>query len=372
MQNVLVSGASIAGPALAHWLGRAGFSVTVVEQAPAPRPGGQAIDVRGPALRVLDAMGLLDRARAMRTRLKGMSMLDIEGHEISRNEERTLTGGRFDSGDLEIFRDDLAGLLLGASRSGAEYVFGDAIAALDERDGFVEVAFERSPARRFDLVIGADGLRSNVRKLAFGDEGQYYRPLGVALALFTTPNVLDLRDWQIAYRDEVSGYVIYPTRDNGELRVNLGFGMTMEEFPRGDLAAQKDLISRRCAHLRGDIPRFLAALRDVDDLYFGPLAQVRMARWSGRRICLIGDAAHCPSPFSGQGTSLALIGAFVLGRELARSPDDHSGAFERYEERMRPFVLMNQDMVSVERRAPIPDDVFARAKNGITLEDLFA
>src|SRR5580704_4342079 len=100
MSKVLVSGASIAGPTLAYWLGKGGFEVTVVERAPAPRAGGQAIDIRGPALSVMREMGLLDRALAMRTRLKGMSMLDIDGKEISRTEERTMTGGRLNSGDI--------------------------------------------------------------------------------------------------------------------------------------------------------------------------------------------------------------------------------------------------------------------------------
>ena len=117
LKKVLVSGASIAGPTVAYWLARGGFEVTVVERAPAPRPGGQAIDIRGPALSVMREMGLLDRALAMRTRLKGMSMLDIDGKEISRTEERTMTGGRLNSGDIEILRDDLAELLLGAGAS---------------------------------------------------------------------------------------------------------------------------------------------------------------------------------------------------------------------------------------------------------------
>jgi 2-polyprenyl-6-methoxyphenol hydroxylase-like FAD-dependent oxidoreductase len=370
MRNVLISGASIAGPTLAYWLHRAGYAVTVVERAPAPRPGGQAIDVRGPALTVLDQMGLLDQARALRTLLKGMSTLDIDGKETSRTEERTLSGGRFDSGDIEIFRDDLAALLLSATRGEVEYIYGDSITRVSESDETVEVAFERSDSRAFDLVIGADGLHSNVRRLAFGDEGQYLRPLGVGLAIFSTPNLLNLRDWQIAYRDEISGYVIYPTRDNGELRANFGFALSLEEYPRGDLPAQRALVAQRCAHLRGDAPKLLAALREADDLYFGPLAQVRMDRWSRRRIGLVGDAAYCPTPFTGQGTSLALIGAFVLGREMARTPDDPAGAFYRYEDRMRPFVHMNQDMVSVERQTHIPDDIFEKAKNGISLDDL--
>jgi 2-polyprenyl-6-methoxyphenol hydroxylase-like FAD-dependent oxidoreductase len=368
--KVLISGASIAGPTLAYWLGKGGFDVTVVERAPAPRAGGQAIDIRGPALAVMREMGLLDQARAMRTHLKGMSMVDIDGKELSRTKERTLSAGRLNSGDIEILRDDLAGLLLQASQPGAAYAYGDTIASLTQDDSGVAVAFEKRAPERFDLVIGADGLHSNTRHLVFGEEAPLTRPLGVALAIFTTPNLLDLRDWQLAFRDATSGYVIYPARDNRELRVNLGFGLAQGDDPRGDVAAQKELVARRCAHLRGDIPRLVEAMRPARDFYFGALAQVRMESWSQGRVTLAGDAAYCPTPFTGQGTSLALIGAFVLARELTLTPGDHAAAFARCEARMRPFVRKNQDMVSLERREPIPDAVFDEAKNAIVLDDL--
>jgi 2-polyprenyl-6-methoxyphenol hydroxylase-like FAD-dependent oxidoreductase len=370
--QVLVSGASIAGPTVAYWLAQGGFEVTVVERAPAPRPGGQAIDIRGPALSVMREMGLLDRVLAMRTRLKGMSMLDIEGKEISRTEERTMSGGRLNSGDVEILRDDLAELLLGAGASTVSYVYGDSIAALSQDDTGVSVRFERGSPRRFDLVIGADGLHSNTRHLVFGDEAAMMRPLGVALTIFTTPNLLDLNDWQLAFRDATSGYVIYPARGNTELRVNVGFGIMPEDDVRGDVASQKALVAARCAHFGGEIPRLIEAMRDADDFYFGALAQVRMPRWSSGRITLVGDAAYCPSPFTGQGTSLALIGAFVLAKELTRTPEDHAGAFARCEARMLPFVRQNQDMVSVERQEQVPDDIFDRAKNAIVIDDLIA
>jgi 2-polyprenyl-6-methoxyphenol hydroxylase-like FAD-dependent oxidoreductase len=271
MRNALISGASIAGPALAYWLNRAGFQTTVVERAPAPRPGGQAIDVRGPALTVLDQMGLLDRARGMRTQLKGMSVLGGDGQEIARHEDRTISGGRFDSGDIEILRDDLAGLLLEASQE-SEYIFDDTITALEQDDTQVFVTFQRNQPRRFDLVIGADGLHSNVRQLVFGDDSSFLVPLGVGLVIYTTPNLLGLQDWELAFRGPTSGYVIYPARDNTQLRVNLGFGMDLDEYPRGDVAAQKRLVAERCAHLGGDIPRLLTALSDAQDFYFGPLA----------------------------------------------------------------------------------------------------
>jgi len=237
-------------------------------------------------------------------------------------------------------------------------------------DAGVDVTFEQGSPQRFDLVIGADGLHSNVRHLVFGDEAPLTRPLGVALAIFTTPNLLGLNDWQIAFRDDMSGYVIYPARNNTELRVNLGFALWPGDDARGEVAAQKGLVAKRCAHLRGDIPRLIGAMLAAKDFYFGALAQVRMEAWSKGRVFLAGDAAYCPSPFTGQGTSLALIGAFVLAKELARRPEDHVGAVTRCEARMRPFVRKNQDMLSMERREPIPDDIFDEAKNAIAIDDL--
>ena len=322
MPKVLVSGASIAGPMVAYWLAKSGFQVTVVERAPARRAGGRAIDIRGPALMVMREMGLLDHASAMRTHLEGMSMLDIDGQEISRTEERTISAGRLNSGDIEILRDDLANLLLSASQPGATYLFDDTVTGLEQDGASVAVTFERGPPQRFDLVIGA--------------EAPLTRPLGIALAIFTTPNLLDLRDWQHAFRDATSGYVIYPARGNTELRVNFGFGIRPQDDVHGEVATQKALVAKRCAHLRSDIPRLIAAMFEAKDFYFGALAQVRMESWSKGRVTLAGDAAYCPSAFTGQGTSLALIGAFVLAMELIRSPEDHAAAFARCEVRMRP------------------------------------
>jgi 2-polyprenyl-6-methoxyphenol hydroxylase-like FAD-dependent oxidoreductase len=370
MPTVLISGASIAGPTLAYWLSKGGFDVTVVERSDAPRAGGQAIDVRGPAISVLREMGLLEQARSLRTHMKGMSTLDIDGREIDRTEERTISGGRFNSGDIEILRDDLAGLLLGVSKPAASYLYGDTIVALEDDGLGVSVTFEHAPRQRFDVVIGADGVHSNTRQLAFGDDDAFVRPLGIVLAIFTTPNVLNLQDWQIAFRDEVSGYVIYPARDNRELRVNLGFGQWPGDDVRGTVNSQKALVAKRCAHLRGDIPRLIESMFTAKDFYFGALAQVRMDTWSKGRITLVGDAAYCPSPFTGQGTSLALIGSFVLAKELTRTPDDLAGAFSRCERRMLPFARKNQDMLNIERREPIPDDIFDEAKTAINLDDL--
>jgi 2-polyprenyl-6-methoxyphenol hydroxylase-like FAD-dependent oxidoreductase len=236
----------------------------------------------------------------------------------------------------------------------------------------VIVTFEKASPRRFDLVIGADGLHSNTRHLVFGDYAAFIRPLGIVLSIFTISNLLDLRDGKSLFRDESSGYVIYPARDNTELRVNPGFSQYPEDDVRGGVRVQKTLTAKRCAHLRGDIPRLIEAMFETEDFYFGALAQIRMESWSRGRVTLVGDAAYCPSPFTGQGTSLALVGAFVLAKELTRSPNDYASAFARCERRMLPFVRQNQDMLNLEQKEPIPDDIFDAAKNAINLDDLWA
>ena len=370
VRNILISGAGVAGLTLAYWLGKAGFRVTLVEMQPAFRRGGQAVDIRGVALDVIRAMGLLDKARALRTRLKGMSMLDAHGAEIGRTVERTFSAGRLDSPDIEIFRDDLCELLMGALDEQTEVVNGDSVQTLEGEDEDLAVTFASGRQGVFDLVIGADGIYSTTRKLWFDQEASVVKSLDVVLALFTTPNLIGLTDWQVMHRVEGLGVVIYPSRDQTELRVSVGFGNDGVPMRRGDVVAQKAMIVSHCAHLDGNFSRIADALEETSQLYYNELAQIRMPRWSAGRVGLVGDAAHCASPFSGQGTSLALVGAFVLGRELARYPDQPGLAFELYERRMRPFVLMNQDMVDVTRLGPIPDEIMTRAKTGIELGDL--
>jgi 2-polyprenyl-6-methoxyphenol hydroxylase-like FAD-dependent oxidoreductase len=368
-KTALISGSSIAGPALAFWLNRHGFFTTVVERAPELRSGGQAIDVRGVALDVIERMGLLDQVRALRTRLRGMSILDIDGREIERSEERTLSGGRFDSGDIELFRDDLADLLYQATRDTTKYVFGDTIAAIDDRDATVHVIFASGRQQEFDLVIGADGLRSIVRRLVFGDDVAFLRHLGAHLAIFSTPNSLGLQDWQLSFGNEKGGCLVFPTRDNAELRVFLGFATDGPDIGRLDLAAQKQWVAERCGWMGGPISTLLQGLAAAPDLYLGPIAQIHMPCWSKGRVTLVGDAAYCASPKSGQGTSLAIVGAYVLAEELAKHIDDHRSALQAYDRRMRPFVEINQALATDSPDRPPPDESLDRAKRAIALDE---
>ncbi|UKZ02874.1 FAD-dependent monooxygenase (plasmid) [Streptomyces viridifaciens] len=368
MKTVLISGAGIAGSALAHWLRQHGFAPTVVEHAPGPRSGGQAVDIRGAALDVVERMGLLDRARAHRTRMRGMSVLDGDGKEIHRSTETTFSSGRLDSDDIELLREDLVRILHERASSKAEFVFGDSVTALDQDEDGIRVAFEHGHPRTFDLVVGADGLHSAVRRLAFGPEEQFARHLGMHLAIFSADNFLALEDWQLWLRDGEAGYGIYPVRDNSELRITFGFAAEPLSAGQRNAEQQKKLVAGRMAALRWETPRLLKAMRNAPDFYFDAMMQIRMDRWSQGRAVLLGDAAYCASPLSGQGTSLALVGAYVLADALGRAGGDHRTAFASYEGRMRSFVELNQALATENPGGPAAEASVERAKNAIALD----
>lgn len=360
--RVLVSGAGIGGPTLAHLLRGHGHEATVVERAAAPRAGGQAVDIRGAALEVARRMGILEQARAHKTDMQGMSMVDGDGQEIMRNTESTISGGRIDNDDIELMREDLTRIVMEAT-AGVDYLFGDSIAAIDQDEHGVRVRFDSGRTGDYDYVIGADGLHSNTRRLVFGE--QHLEHLGMYVAIFTADNFLGLDRWQTWYREGDAGCAVYSVPGNAQMRVNLGFGSeTRVEYDHRDLAAQKRLVAERCAGMRWEGPRLLKAMWEADDFYFDAAAQVHLDTWSRGRVALLGDAGYCASLLSGQGTSLALVGAYVLAEELAGQEE---GAFERYERRMRPFVALNQALAKENPGQGASEESVARAASAITL-----
>lgn len=375
MSEILVSGASVAGTAAAFWLGRHGHSVTVVERHRGPRPGGQAIDVRGPALTVLDRMGLLAAAEKRKTQIRGSSVVDRDGNEVSRDTESTPTGGRIDSPDIELLRDDLVELLYGASQWTTDYLFDDTITALEADGAAVRVTFERAAPREFDLVVGADGLHSNVRRLVFGPEEDFIERLGTHAAIFTVPNFLDLDHWQMWHYGDSTMAGIYSARHNAEARAMLGFMDPELRIDYRDTEAQFAELERRMAGEGWVRPQLLEYMRTAPDFYFDEMSQIKMDRWSHGRVVLVGDAGYCCSPLSGQGTSVALLGAYILAGELKSATSDgtadHERGFANYHRGFADYVQRNQWLVvdNIPGGAPIPQEVFDRIVSSITLKD---
>ncbi|MEV5569296.1 FAD-dependent monooxygenase [Spirillospora sp. NPDC052269] len=376
MTKVLISGASIAGPTLAYWLDRYGFEVTVVERADGFRPGGQAIDVRGTALGVAERMGVLDEIRAHATNLRGMSIVDGDGNELHRSEEHTLSGGPLDSPDVEVLRDDLSDIIVKAAGDRIEYVFGDSVASLQDGPDGIRATFEKAGPRTFDLVVGADGVHSTTRRLVFGADAGYVPLRSAAMAVWTMPNVLGLDRWQIGHFSDAAGTagaMVMTVRDNTELRAYAMFGDQGKPLPR-DVAEQKRLLADGLAGASWEVPRLLEHMWDAPDFHYDALAQVRLDRWSRGRVVLLGDAGYCGSPASGQGTSMAMVGAYVLAGELKAADGDHEKAFAVYEDELRDWVKGNQAFAlrGLPAEGEDKDAADLIAENAAGLDDDFA
>lgn len=345
-QKILVTGASIAGPALAYWLSRQGMDVTVVERAPAFRDGGQTIDVRGAGREVVRRMGLEELIRANTTHEQGIAFVDRD------NQTKAFIGvGAFDGdgpiAELEILRGELAKLLIQHSEDRVTYRFGDSIESIEDDGEQVLVRFEQGGEQIYDLVIVAEGIGSTTRNQVFGDEVKR-RPLDLYTAYFTVPR--QPSDGQVMRWHNLSGGRCVCLRpDNlGTTRAFLSFQQAPSGYEKLAQDEQKSLLKNLFADAGWETPRVLAALDDTTDLYLEAVGQVKMPRWSKGRIALLGDAAYCASPISGMGTSLGLCGAYVLAGELGRHAD-HRQAFAAYEALMRPFVAQAQ---SVPKFAP--------------------
>ncbi|MBF8188662.1 FAD-dependent monooxygenase [Nonomuraea sp. K274] len=329
--NVLISGASIGGPALAHWLIRYGFNVTVVEKAPALRPGGQAVDFKGEThLTVLRRMGIMDAVRAQRTAGVDEEIVDADDRRLA------VVPSEFTGGDLEIRRGDLSRILYDRTAPACEYVFGDSITSLTETQDGVHVTFERSAPRTFDLVVGADGIHSNVRRLAFGPESAYVRHLGHYYALVEL--------------DEDFGTVPRMYNEPGRMAAAGGtkasaffvFASEPLDYDRYDAGAQKEVLARVYAGMGWRTPEIMKAVDRAEDVYLDSISQVSIDHYSKGRVVLLGDSAY-GNTLGGFGTGLAVVGAYVLAGELAAAGGDHHAAFAAYERQLRGYAKVAEN-----------------------------
>ncbi|MFI5952963.1 FAD-dependent monooxygenase [Cryptosporangium sp. NPDC051539] len=370
MTSVLISGASIAGPALAYWLRRYGYDVTIVEKSGSLRGGGYPIDVRGTALDVVGRMGLSPALRAAHVDTRRITFLEPDGSILTSLNPATLTGDT--EHDLEIRRGDLTAAIFGTIRDDVELIFDDSIATLDESDTGVDVVFAGGSRRTFDLVVGADGLHSQTRALILGPEAPYHRYLGYAFAGFGAPNHLGLSHEGVMWNVPGRTAALYAVGDRPE-RVHAFLNISLAEPPldaHRNPAEQRKLV----ASIFGDdheweIPRLLATMQEADDIFFDVVSQIHLPRWSSGRVALVGDAAYAPSFLTGQGTSLALVGAYLLAGALA-THDDHAAAFEAYEQSARGFVQLNQALVSEGEATMFPSTPEALARRNDLLRGL--
>jgi 2-polyprenyl-6-methoxyphenol hydroxylase-like FAD-dependent oxidoreductase len=347
-QTVLISGAGVAGPALAHWLAGNGYRVVVVEAAPSIRPGGQTVDLRGAGREVVTRMGLLPAMTERCLFQRGIAWVRADGTRRAEMPVEAFDGNGIVSA-LEILRGDLTDVLYQATRDVAEYRFGTRISALEEDESGVRATLTDGCVVEADLVVGADGPHSAVRQLAFGPEEQFIRRLGGYNAWFTAPDMIGLDGWFLMF--QAAGGLnasLRPSHDASTAKAGLAFRSEPLEYDRRDPDAQRALLAERFRGAGWYCDELLSAAAESEDFYFDDFVQVHMDTWSAGRVTLCGDAGYCASPLSGMGTSLALVGAYVLAGELGPAAGLDSAGLEaalgRYEKVMRPYVTRCQDL----------------------------
>ncbi|MCR6482295.1 FAD-dependent monooxygenase [Amycolatopsis sp. OK19-0408] len=351
--RILVSGASIAGPVLAYWLTRHGFDVTVVERAPRLRKtGGHAVDLFRPAMDITERMGVLPRVEAVAT---GSTRLTLH-REGARGPVRVDLAKIFQAVSdrhVEIMRDDLSEIYYDAGRDDVEYLFGDSITALSP-DG--EVTFEHSAPRTFDLVVGADGLHSNVRRLVFGEESGLTKFIGAYLAVLSLPDTIGLADGETVIHlgaGRTAGF--YTARHISDARAVFLFRRDEQlDYDHRDVPRQKELLREAFAGMHPHVDGWLAELAGPGPFYFDSITQLQLESWSRGRVTLVGDAGYCPGPAVGGSTSLAVLGAYVLAGELAAAGGDHERAFPAYEREMADRVRKSRAFAEGAARSLIP------------------
>ena len=314
--TVLISGAGIAGPSLAFWLTKNGYRVIVVEIADGVRPGGQTVDLRGAGGDVIERMGLMPQMRAHALEQHGVAWVASDG---SRRAEMPVTA--FDGNGLvsklEILRGDLVDVLYQATTDSVEYRFNTRISALSQDDDGVDVTLADGTKMRADLVVGADGPHSAVRGMVFGPEDEFVKPLGGYNAWFTAPDHVGLDGWYLMYLAPGGlNASMRPTHDPAMAKAGLAFASEPISYDRRDVDAQRHMLVERFAGAGWQCDALLTAAQEADDFYFDTFLQVKMPSWTSGRVALVGDAGYCASPLSGMGTSLALVGAYLLAGEL--------------------------------------------------------
>jgi len=349
MTDILISGAGVAGPTLAYWLARNGFRATVIERSDKPRSSGNPVDVRGPAVPVVEAMGVMPRIRAAATSVTSMAFVDADGRTKARMRMPSAAGR---GPEVEVPRSDLAAILHDAARADAEFVFDDTITTLAQDEAGVDVTFARAAPRRFALVIGADGLHSTVRRLAFGPEDAYLHHAGLYVATTPLGRAAERNDRVEIYNTPGRLASIHPARGQA-IAAFIYRSPQIPGLDYRDTERHRQLVADAFDGGGWRVGELLERVRETDDLYFDAVSKVILPTWTRGRIGLVGDAASCVS-LLGDGSSLAIAGAYTLATSLAEHRADHTEAMRAYERKHRRLVEPKQRNIRLAAAMLVP------------------
>lgn len=357
MKHILVVGAGISGITVCYWLKKFGFLPTLIEKNDCLRTGGHAVDIRSPAVGIIKEMRLYEEIFNMRAQIEDHYHVDAANNVLSESHGEE-TG--FNHGDdIEIVRGDLL-LVLMDSIKGIPCYFGKTITQIKQHEKNVEVTFNDDKTEYYDLIIGADGLHSSTRQIAFAKDEWDLINLNSYIGIFSIPNYLGLRKSEIDFEADSRLISVTAFNDRHIDKAIVAFSFSCDEKLNNtrDEMEQKNLLKSRFMDMGWEVNKLLQLMESSDDFYFDNAKQVHMKSWTKGRIALVGDAGYCATPLSGQGANQAIIGAYLLALELNRSVDNYSVAFERYNKLLRPYVEANHDLsLWVSKMYFLPDNV---------------
>lgn len=357
--KVLICGGGVAGPALAFWLARSGHQVVVIERFPALRATGAQIDLRGQGIEVVKRMGLLDNVRSRLVDEIGVSLVDSQG-----NSKATIMANKSGHGaqsltsEFEIMRGDLVRILFEATKNDVQYVFGKTVENFEQDDTQVVAHFSDGTSDTFDLLVGADGQGSRVRRALLPPGApEPYRRLGIHMAYWFIPRTDDDTEIRRTYNSPGGRMIMRRSHNATESQVYFFLkddSPELSSVPRAPMEQQKEFWAQRFHDAGWQTDRFLEGMKDTRNWYCQEVVQVCTNTWHKGRVVLLGDAAHCPSPFSGMGTSSSLVGAYVLAGEINQVPEDLPQAFANYDQTLRPYVNEVQQVKPALIRMAMP------------------
>jgi 2-polyprenyl-6-methoxyphenol hydroxylase-like FAD-dependent oxidoreductase len=336
--RIVINGVGIAGPALAYWLTRAGHDVLLVEQAPALRTSGYVVDFWGIGYDIAEQMGILGEIRALGYQVREVRYVDRRGRRSGGFDVDVfdrMTDGRFTT----VRRSDISATIYRAIQGSVETIFGDSLAHVDDVGDCVRVGFDHAPEREVDLVVGADGLHSRVRRLVFGPDSEFEVPLNYHVAAFEVDGYRPREELAFVSHNLPGRQISrFSMRDDGTLFLFV----FRDDLLKATDGEPRATLRRVFDGAGWEWPRIATELERATDIYFDRVSQIRMTRWTKGRTALVGDAAACVSLMAGEGTGLAIAEAYVLAGELAGCGGDHEKAFARYEQRLMPFLERKQ------------------------------
>jgi 2-polyprenyl-6-methoxyphenol hydroxylase-like FAD-dependent oxidoreductase len=380
LKNILVVGAGIAGPAVCYWLKKYGFSPTLIELHSGLRSGGYAIDIRGIAVDVVKEMGIYDKIYTQRTQIHSTRYIDADGHTVL--EEKGEHSGFRQGEDVEIVRGDLGAILM-SSIDDVPCYFSHSVREITHHKDSVDVIFNNGKSASFDLIIGADGLHSSIRRKVFNPDEFELLNLGSYISVFSIPNFLNLNHSEVLFETNQKLVHVYNETDSNMARAGFLFRSNKVLKDIRDEQQQKAFLRDTYNNLGWESDKLLDFIGSSEDFYFDSITQVKMNAWTKDRVALLGDCGYCASPLSGQGTSLALVGAYILAGELKEAGADYKLAFDQYNQQLKPYVEANQSLgawvsetflisscvskEAAEQRNQAVLDIMKTAANAITL-----